>query len=103
MLGKSIGLDATASKVGGRTLMSDPNWQSSVLDAINTPGTKITVSLDGVPGSSVRSQVMTAVQRGASGAGTPFDWEMAQLYQSQRGLSGVTFVQGGKVVANPFG
>jgi hypothetical protein len=102
VLGKSIGLEQTAGKVGGRTLMNDPNWQQSVLDAISTPGTKITVALDGVPGASVRTQVMSVVQRGASGAGAPFDWEMAQLYQAGR-LSGVTFVQGGKVVANPFG
>ncbi len=96
------GLDQTAEKLGARTLMNDPNWQQSVLDAIANPETRISVALDGVPGASTYAKVMSAAQRGASGSGTPFDWEMQQLYTADR-LSSVNFVQGGSSVDNPFG
>jgi hypothetical protein len=44
---------------------------------------------------------MRAAQRGASGAGMPFDWEMSQLYSAGR-LGDVTFCEGGHVIENPF-
>ena len=75
---------------------------SSLQAAIGASGTKFTVSLDGMSGSSTNSQIMGAVQRAASGAGGATDWEMAQLFQGGR-LGDVTFVRGGSVVPNPWG
>jgi hypothetical protein len=102
LLGKSIGLDAQAAKIGARTLMAEDAWKEAVSGAIANPNTRISVSLDGVNGGSAYGKVMGAAQRGASGAGTPFDWEMGQLY-SNGALGDVTFYEGGKIVANPFG
>ena len=45
---------------------------------------------------------MAAVQRASSGRGSPFDWELLQLYQSGR-LSTTTFYEGGRALTNPFG
>lgn len=96
------GLEETAAKVGGRTLMSDPAWQGSLQRAIGDPSTRFTVSLDGLSGSSPYSQVMSGVQNGLTPLATPTNWELAQLYQAGR-LADVNFVSGGKVVLNPFG
>jgi hypothetical protein len=98
---RAQGLEQTAAKVGGRTLLKDPAWQDTLRAAVNDPSTKFTVSLDGMSGSSTYSQVMGAAQRGASGAGGYTDWEMTQLYQAGR-LGDTTFVRGGVSVENPF-
>jgi hypothetical protein len=82
VLGKSIGLEERAAQIGGRTLMNDPDWQATLTKAIADPGTKISVALDDVGGASTFGRVMGAVQRGASGLGSPFDWEMQQLYSA---------------------
>jgi hypothetical protein len=98
---RAQGLEQTAAKVGGRTLLKDPAWQDTLRAAVNDPSTKFTVSLDGMSGSSTYSQVMGAAQRGASGAGGYTDWEMTQLYQAGR-LGDTTLVRGGVPVENPF-
>lgn len=100
---RANGLEGTASKVGGRTLLDDPEWMSSLQKAIGDPSTKFTVSLDGMSGSSTYNQVMNAVQRGAGAGkkGWATDWEMLQLQQGA-GLPDVTFVRGGSVVPNPW-
>src|SRR5690606_2938842 len=77
VLGLRGGLDETAAKVGGRTLLKDPEWRATLQRGIADPSTKFTVSLDGMSGSSVYQQVMGAAGRGASGAGGATDWEMA--------------------------
>lgn len=101
VLGLRGGLDETASKVGGRTLLKDPEWRATLQRGIADPSTKFTVSLDGMSGSSVYQQVMGAAGRGASGAGGATDWEMAQLFQGGR-LPDVTFLRGGTPVENPW-
>jgi RHS repeat-associated protein len=95
------GLDATAANVGGRTLLADANWQATVTQAVANPGTRFTVALDGMPGTSVTNRIMASVQRSSTGKGGYTDWEMAQLYQGGR-LPDVTFIEGGKVVPNPW-
>lgn len=95
------GLEETAAKVGGRTLLSDPEWQSTLVRSIGDPSTRFTVSLDGLSGSSTYSRVMRAVQNGATRSATPTNWELTQLYQAGR-LGDVTFVSGGSVVINPW-
>jgi hypothetical protein len=49
---EAYGLRETAAKIGARTLMDDPQWQASVLGAIEDPNTSISVSLDGAVGGS---------------------------------------------------
>jgi len=95
------GLEETAGRVGGRTLLNDVNWKSTLQAAIADPGTKITVSLDGLSGTSTWSKVMGAAQKGLASGASPTNWELGQLYQAGR-LSSVEFVEGGRVVANPF-
>jgi hypothetical protein len=94
---------ATPAKpsVGGRTLLSDPSWKSTLLGAVANPSTKFTVSLEGMAGSSTYSKVMGAAQQGIGPRATATNWEMAQLYQGGR-LKDVTFMEGNKVVPNPF-
>jgi len=99
---RANGLEEAAAKVGGRTLLNDPDWMAAVHRGVGNPSTKVTVSLDGMSGSSTYSQVMSAAQRGAGGAGGYTDWEMAQLFEGGR-LADTTFVRGGQVVNNPFG
>lgn len=102
MLGlRANGLEEIATKVGGRTLLNDPDWMASLQEGVVDPSMKFTVSLDGMSGSSTYSQVMGAATRGDSGAGGYTDWEMAQLFQGGR-LPDVTFVRGGSVVENPW-
>jgi len=101
---QSFGLEDTASQVGGRTLMSDANWQTTLQTALGDSSTRITVSLDGASGATPYSQFMNAAQQGVSrGAieGNRFNWEMGQIYQAGRQGS-VNFMQGGQVVPNPF-
>jgi len=47
------------------------------------------------------SRVLDTIQRGASGRGSPLDWELAQLRQSGR-LSSVDFYADANAIANPF-
>ena len=98
---RAFGLENTAKQVGGRTLLNDPNWKSSVLAAVGNTSTKITVSLDGMLGSSTYSKVMGAVQQGSRPGASPTNWEMSMLYQGGR-LKDASFVEAGKRVANPF-
>ena len=103
VLGKSIGLEDRAAKIGGRHLMGSADWQADVMAAISNPNTRISVALDGLEGAgSASSRVMGAVQRASSGRGSPLDWELMQLYQSGR-LSTTTFYDGGRALTNPFG
>ncbi|GAB4076305.1 hypothetical protein GCM10028781_10690 [Nostocoides australiense] len=48
---RAHGLEETAAKVGGRTLLKDPDWMASLRKGIADPSTKFTVSLDGMSGS----------------------------------------------------
>jgi hypothetical protein len=94
-------LEATASKVGGRTLMRDPKGCRTLPQSIGDPSTRFTVSLDGFSGSSIHLQVMEAASRGATPTGKLSEWEVAQLYQGGR-LGDVTFMRGGPAVPNPW-
>jgi len=98
------GLQQTATQVGGRTLLNDVNWQTTLQTAVGNPSTRFTISLDGVSGSSAYSQFMNAAQRGVAPGATPFNWEMGQLYQAGRHVD-ATFIRelGTTVTPNPFG
>jgi RHS repeat-associated protein len=98
---RAHGLEETATKVGGRTLLSDPDWMSTLQRAVGDPSTKFTISLDGLSGSSTYSQILSAAQRGASGFGGYTDWELSLLYNADR-LGGATLVRGGVPVENPW-
>jgi len=98
---EEFGLNNTAAQVGGRTLMGDANWQTTLQTALGDSSTRITVSLDGASGATPYSQFMSAAQQGLTPGATPFNWEMGQIYQAGRQGS-VTFMQGGQVVPNPF-
>jgi RHS repeat-associated protein len=99
---RAFGLEQTAAKVGGETLLSDPNWKATLLNALANPSTRFTVSVEGLNGSSVYSQVMGAAQRGLGAFASPTNWELGQLYQNGL-LSTTTFVDAlGNVLANPF-
>ena len=101
----NYGLRSTAANLGGRHLMRLMNFKESFGELVGSPNTYFTVSLDGVglPNSSVTARVLSAVQRGMLPDATPFNWEMAQLYQAGR-LSSVTFIEDGgkKLLGNPF-
>jgi RHS repeat-associated protein len=101
VLGKSIGLEERAAKIGGRHLLNDPEWQATLTRGIADPSTKISVALDDVEGASTYGRVMSAVQRSAAGRGTGFDWEMRQLHDGGQ-LGNVDFWEGGVRIANPF-
>lgn len=81
--------------------MNDPDWQATLTKAIADSSTKISVALDDVEGASAYGRVMGAVQRAASGLGSPFDWEMQQLYSAGRCAS-TDFYEGGDLLDNPF-
>jgi hypothetical protein len=100
---EDFGLADTAAQVGGRTLMGDSEWTTTLQAALGNSSTRFTVSLDGVSGveAGTQSQVMSLVQSGVTPAATPFQWEMGQLYQSGR-LGEVNFVRGGQIIQNPF-
>lgn len=98
---RNYGLEKTAAQVGGRTLLSDPNWKSSLLNAISDPRTKFSVSVDGLAGPSTAERVLRAVQQGIKPGATPTNWELAQLYQAGR-LKDVTFLEQGAPIPNPF-
>jgi len=83
--------------------MDSVEWQADVLSAIANPNVSIVIALDGLEGAgSVSSRILAGVQRGASGAGSPFDWELAELYRSGR-LSTAELFENGVVISNPFG
>jgi RHS repeat-associated protein len=98
---QEFGLEQTASQVGGRTLMGDANWQTTLQTALGDSSSRITVSLDGASGPTPYSQFMSAAQQGLTPGATPFNWEMGQIYQAGR-QGTVTFMQGGQIVPNPF-
>ncbi|MEM8922821.1 MAG: RHS repeat-associated core domain-containing protein [Actinomycetota bacterium] len=103
VLGKSDGLAERAEKVGGRDLMSTFDWQGEVLAAVSNPETRISVMLDGLEGSGgASSRVMAAVQRASAGGGSPFDWELMQIYLGGR-LPTVDFYEDDRGINNPFG
>jgi len=80
--------------------MRDPNWKETLAEALADPSTKISVSTEGMSGSSTHGQIMSAAQQGLLEGASPTNWEMAQLLQAGR-LSSVTFVDGaGTVLAN---
>ena len=64
-LGKSIGLDEFATSQGARTLMKDPNFLNTISSELRA-GTKFSVDLSGISGD-----VGPAIQRAASGRGSP--------------------------------
>jgi hypothetical protein len=99
---RDYGLEETAAKVGGRTLLNDPDWMATLQRGIGDSSTRFTVSTDGMSGSSTYSQIMSAAQRGAAGTGGYTDWEMAQLFSGGR-LPDINIVNGGLPVENPFG
>jgi RHS repeat-associated protein len=102
VLGKSIGLEARAAQIGGGHLMAAKDWQHAVLEAIGDPGTRIAVDVAHLPGTgSVYDRVMAAILRGASGRGSPFDWELSKLYEARR-WSTVDFYEDANAIANPF-
>jgi hypothetical protein len=98
-----FGLRETASKVGGRHLMDDPNFLTTVAKAAKDPNAKFTIALDGLRGSGTRSQVMGAVEDGLNNGYTNSftNWELATLQRNGR-LPDINFVRGGKPVSNPF-
>ena len=98
---KAYGLERTATQVGGRTLMNDVNWQTTLQAAVGSPSTRFTVALDGVTGTSPYSKFMGAAQRGLTPGATPFNWEMGQLFQSGRHLD-ATFIESGQILIVPF-
>ena len=98
---RNYGLEKTAAQVGGRTLLSDPNWKSSLLKAIADSRTKFSVSVDGLAGADTTEKVFRAVQQGIKPGATPTNWELAQLYQAGR-LKDVTFLERGAPIPNPF-
>lgn len=65
---RAQGLEQTASQVGARHLLNDPNWRATLQAAIGNPNTKFTISLDGFSGSTPYSQLMGAAQRGLTPA-----------------------------------
>ena len=95
----SFGLRETARRVGGVTLMKDPNWKSTLMAALGDDSIRFTVSLRGFR-AATKSEVLRAAQRGAAGTGGATDWELAMLYQSGR-LETATFLdEAGNVIEN---
>jgi len=73
-----------------------------VLRAIADPKTRLSIDVSGLPGSgSLENRVMSAVQRDSMGRGTPFDWELARVYESGR-MSSINFFEEADALANPF-
>ena len=96
------GLEQAAAQVGGRTLLSDPNWMMTLQNAIGNPSTKFTINLNGLSGSSPYSQLMSAAQKGVSGVDSGYtNWEIGQLYQANR-LGQAKLIQNGVSVPNPL-
>jgi len=101
----AIGLERVveqqAGAVGARHLMQDANWKQTFLRALASGSSRFTVFLDNMAGSGAYGKVITSVTRTATGVGGATDWEITQLYPSGR-LGFVTFMEGGKVLPNPF-
>lgn len=72
---RNYGLESTAAKVGGRTLLSDPNWKRSLAKAIADPSTRFSVSVDGLAGASAAEKVLRAAEQGIRPGATPTNWE----------------------------
>jgi hypothetical protein len=98
---RSYGVEALGQSIGARTLLSDPHWKTTFMEALGNPSIRFTVSLDGFAGVTVEEQVMNAVARGFGHMPAATQWEMAQLWQAGR-LPTTTLMKGGKVVPNPF-
>jgi hypothetical protein len=58
------GLESTAAKVGGRTLMNDPNFRETFINAVANPDARFTISLEGLRGATIQEQLNLAVQQG---------------------------------------
>jgi hypothetical protein len=88
--------------VGGRTLLGSTDLVSDFAEALANPTTKFTLSLDGLSGDTVESQILGAAQRGAYGLQNGYtNYEIGQLYQAGR-LGSTNLIQGGQYIANPF-
>ncbi|MGN6223262.1 RHS repeat-associated core domain-containing protein [Pseudoxanthomonas sp.] len=96
---RNFGLEETAARVGGQTLLKDPAWRQTLVTALGNPSARFTVSVEGLAGTSVYSKIMGAVTRpGASAT----NWELSQLAQAGR-LGEVRFVdRAGNLLPNPF-
>ena len=96
------GLEQAAAQVGGRTLLSDPNWMTTLQSAIGNQSTKFTINLNGLSGTTPYSQLMIAAQKGVSGVDSGYtNWEIGQLYQANR-LGEANLIQNGVSVPNPL-
>jgi hypothetical protein len=97
------GLRSTAESVGGRHLMDAADFRTELIQAVGSPTTRFSVSLDGFNGEGTLDQVMRAVKDGQlNGLENSFtNWELSILEKSGR-LAEVTFLRAGKPVANPF-
>jgi hypothetical protein len=80
----------------------DPNWKATLLNELANGTSRFTVSVEGLNGQSVYSQVMQAVQKGLGAFPSNTNWELAQLYRAGM-LPSTTFINAlGEVLANPF-
>lgn len=95
------GLDVTAGRLGGRTLMQYEDWYFRLETVLENPSTKITVDLTGVSGDSVSSKFLNAAANGKGPYATPFNSEMRAIQLWGREGS-VHFVEGTKPLTNPF-
>lgn len=67
MLGlRDYGLEDTAAKVGGRTLLNDPDWMATLQRGVGESSTRLTVSTDAMSGGSAYGHIVYAAQRGAA-------------------------------------
>lgn len=102
VLGKSLGLEQRAAAIGGTHLMDVENWQGAVRAAIADRSLKISVDIHGLEGTgSAAERVWSGITRGASGRGSPLDWELSQLYQSGR-IGTVNFFENANAIPNPI-
>ncbi len=98
-LGKSIGLDEFAASQGARNLMKDPNFLNTIASELRA-GTKFSVDLSGIGG-----EVGPAIQRAASGRGTPFDMELLEIRNFIKEIGAaeqIEFFLSGAKTGNPF-
>jgi hypothetical protein len=71
------------------------------MNSLTNPSTKFTLSLDGLSGDSIYSQVMGAAQRGIGDSGGYTYWEIGQLCRSGR-LGETNFWTNGQSILNPW-
>lgn len=96
-LGLGDHLDDFASRHGAETYkdLADPTqWQAGVLERLGDPTQRVLFNLDGV------DNVMSAVQRAATGRGGATDWELLQVRVG--GYRNVEFWKDGVPVESPF-